>query len=340
MAQLMASIASDYKSAMDSGDPRVKEWFLMDSPFPTVAICLFYLYFVTRLGPRLMKNREAFKLRPLLLLYNGFQVYFSCWMFKEVGALWLTLYVRSTFYSHCIARSSNTLKHILQPFQGLLSGWWGNYSLKCQPVDYSNNPTAMRMANAVWWFYFSKFTELSDTVFFVLRKKNDHITVLHLIHHGGIPIATWFGTKFVPGGHSTFCGMLNTFVHAVMYSYYFISALKPKWKGYLKFKKWVTLLQIAQFVLIMAHALQLLVVECDYPRSFVWFISFHGLLFLILFSNFYLRTYAGSKKRAAVTKAISSMVSEESEETIMAKEIISNGFNGDIVMRNAAKYDD
>nr|BBF94992.1 elongation of very long chain fatty acids protein 12 [Orthetrum albistylum] len=306
MAQLMASIASDYESAMDSGDPRVKEWFLMSSPFPTVAICLFYLYFVTRLGPRLMKNREAFKLRPLLLLYNGFQVYFSCWMFKE----------------------------------GLLSGWWGNYSLKCQPVDYSNNPTAMRMANAVWWFYFSKFTELSDTVFFVLRKKNDHITVLHLIHHGGIPIATWFGTKFVPGGHSTFCGMLNTFVHAVMYSYYFISALKPKWKGYLKFKKWVTLLQIAQFVLIMAHALQLLVVDCDYPRSFVWFISFHGLLFLILFSNFYLRTYAGSKKRAAVTKAISSMVSEESEETIIAKKIISNGFNGDIVMRKAAEYDE
>ncbi len=45
------------------------------------------------------------------------------------------------------------------------------------------------MANVCWVFYFSKFIELLDTVFFVLRKKNNQITFLHLFHHGNI---CWF----------------------------------------------------------------------------------------------------------------------------------------------------
>lgn len=27
-----------------------------------------------------------------------------------------------------------------------MSGWWGDYSLKCQPVDYSDNPKALRVS--------------------------------------------------------------------------------------------------------------------------------------------------------------------------------------------------
>jgi hypothetical protein len=36
-------------------------------------------------------------------------------------------------------------------------------------------------------------------LFFVLRKKNDQITNLHVIHHGLIPVVLWFGLKFVAG---------------------------------------------------------------------------------------------------------------------------------------------
>nr|CAD7420799.1 unnamed protein product [Timema poppensis] len=39
--------------------------------------------------------------------------------------------------------------------EGLMSGWLKDYSYKCQPIDYSDNPIALR-------------------VFFVLRKKNNH----------------------------------------------------------------------------------------------------------------------------------------------------------------------
>lgn len=65
-----------------------------------------------------------------------------------------------------------------------MSGWFtGEYSFKCQPVDYSNKPSTIRvsyfakiklklnssklylqMVNASWWYFFSKFTEFADTV--------------------------------------------------------------------------------------------------------------------------------------------------------------------------------
>ncbi|KAK9711120.1 GNS1/SUR4 family [Popillia japonica] len=48
-------------------------------------------------------------------------------------------------------------------YEYLMSGWWGSYSFRCQPVDYSNSPMALRMANTCWWYYISKFTEFFDT---------------------------------------------------------------------------------------------------------------------------------------------------------------------------------
>lgn len=56
--------------------------------------------------------------------------------------------------------------------QHLMSGWLLDYSYKCQPVDYSHNPSALRMANLCWWYFISKFTEFADTVRFVFM--NSH----------------------------------------------------------------------------------------------------------------------------------------------------------------------
>lgn len=59
------------------------------------------------------------------------------------------------------------------------------------------------MANTCWWYYFSKFTEFADTLFFVLRKKNEHVSTLHVIHHGIMPMSVWFGMKFAPGSYKS-----------------------------------------------------------------------------------------------------------------------------------------
>lgn len=52
-----------------------------------------------------------------------------------------------------------------------------------------------------------------------------------------------------------------------------------------------------QFVLVFVHAFQLLFIECDYPRAFVWWIGMHAVLFYYLFSDFYKQAYLKNKVR-------------------------------------------
>ncbi|KAJ8732828.1 hypothetical protein PYW07_015427 [Mythimna separata] len=279
--EALSRLVEGYHDLMDNkSDQRVKDWFLMSSPFPTLAICLTYVFTVKVLGPKLMENRKPFELKRILIFYNLFQVLFSIWLFRE----------------------------------SLKSGWFTTYSFRCQPVDYSNSPDAIRTVHGCWWYYFSKFTEFFDTIFFVMRKKFDHVSKLHVIHHGIMPMSVWFGVKFTPGGHSTFFGMLNTFVHIVMYSYYLLAALGPKVQKYLWWKKYLTALQMVQFVLVFLHAFQLLFIDCDYPRAFVWWIGMHAVLFYHLFSDFYKQAYL--KKAARREKAKVKVEVDTSKETI------------------------
>lgn len=289
----------------------------MSSPFPTLAFCLFYAYFVKVLGPKLMENRKPFDLRRVMIWYNLIQVIFSMWLFNESYA-----------------------------------AWGGRYSFRCEPVDYSNDPLALRIARGCWWYYFSKFTEFTDTIFFVLRKKNNHITTLHVIHHGCMPISVWFGVKFTPGGHSTFFGFLNTFVHIVMYSYYLLAALGPRIQPYLWWKKYLTTLQMIQFVLVMTHAFQLLFIDCNYPKAFVWFIGMHAVMFYFLFRNFYNEAYKkknlknssgkqkNDKKKQNELKDNAKENENENEKVIYANQYkMATGYISDSGLRNRVFID-
>ena len=55
------------------------------------------------------------------------------------------------------------------------------------------------MATLCWWYYISKLTEFADTVFFVIRKKDSQVSLLHLYHHSLTPIETWILVKFLAG---------------------------------------------------------------------------------------------------------------------------------------------
>lgn len=284
MAHLVTSVVDKYHDILkNKSDPRVNGWAMMSSPIPTVFICLFYAYFSKVLGPKLMENRKPFKLRNVLIFYNLIQTLFSTWLFYEY----------------------------------LMSGWWGSYSFRCQPVDYSDSPMALRMARTCWWYYFSKFTEFFDTLFFILRKKNSHVSTLHVIHHGCMPFSVWMGMKFAPGGHSTFFALLNTFVHIIMYFYYMVAAMGPEYQKYIWWKKYLTSLQMVQFVAIFVHQFQLLFTECNYPKSFMVWIALHGVMFLFLFSDFYKTKYTGDKKavKSTTSGCTPSVVEAEDEQT-------------------------
>lgn len=88
-----------------------------------------------------------------------------------------------------------------------------------------------------------------------------------------------------------FFGWANSIIHAIMYSYYGLAAIGPQMQKYLWWKKYLTMLQIIQFVAIGVHSFQLLFRECEFPKIFCYWIGFHGLLFLALFTDYYKKTY-------------------------------------------------
>ena len=64
-------------------DPRVKDWLWMQSPLPTLVLIALYVAMVIW-GPRIMKNRPAFELKPLLFVFNSAVVALYVYLSKEV----------------------------------------------------------------------------------------------------------------------------------------------------------------------------------------------------------------------------------------------------------------
>ncbi|KAI5643766.1 GNS1/SUR4 family domain-containing protein [Phthorimaea operculella] len=243
-------------------DPRVQGWFLFDTPLPTLAMVVVYLSFVMVIGPIWMANKKPFQIKTVLVLYNAFQVALSSYM----------------FYEH------------------LMSGWWGDYSLSCQPVDYSESDQARRMLHLCWVYYFSKLSEFADTVFFVLRKKKSQITWLHLYHHSLTPFEAWLLVKFIAGGHGTFSNIVNNGVHIIMYAYYMMAAMGPQYQKYLWWKKHLTTLQLVQFFMVLFHSISALVYDCGYPKIIASGLILHSTIFIVLFMNFYMQAYKPKQK--------------------------------------------
>ncbi|KDQ71544.1 elongation of very long chain fatty acids protein 7-like [Zootermopsis nevadensis] len=153
----------------DRADHRSDDWFLMGSPWPVLCIAASYVYFVTNLGPRFMKNRSAFHVDPIVRVYNLLQI-FLCLCLFIVG---LNVVCGRTF------------------------------RFICQPVDYSNTPHAIRMARLAWLYFLLKVLDLCDTVFFILRKKSGQVSFLHMYHHLMMLLTVWTVNKFCPGNKMT-----------------------------------------------------------------------------------------------------------------------------------------
>jgi hypothetical protein len=47
-----------------------------------------------------------------------------------------------------------------------------------------------------WWYFFSKYIDYLDSIFFVLRKKFSHLSTLHVVHHGIMPFTAWWGIRY------------------------------------------------------------------------------------------------------------------------------------------------
>ncbi|CAD1469483.1 unnamed protein product, partial [Heterotrigona itama] len=132
---------------------------------------------------------------------------------------------------------------------------------------------------------------LTLKVFFVLRKKQNQVTFLHVYHHTITSIFSWCYLKFLPGEQGALIGFLNTFVHIVMYSYYLIAALGPEYKKYLWWKKYMTWIQLVQFFVMLGYQLMILAMDCKVPKALTYFFITNTIIFIYLFGDFYQKAY-------------------------------------------------
>lgn len=299
MASLVHQWSKQYDEVLTYADPRTKNWLFVP-PGQAQLASVGYLLMVW-LGPKLMKNRKPFNLQALMVAYNVLLVTLSAYMFVEF----------------------------------ILATWFADYDYMCSTYNelsrHADKET--RVINIYWVFLASKIVEFMDTAFMILRKKQNQVTFLHVFHHVSVLNIWWAVVLFIPGGQSYLSGVMNSLIHVIMYSYYALSAV-PALRKYLWWKRYLTQLQLTQFVIIFTHITVSMFRGCDTPLWGHLLLFFYMLSLMVLFGNFYIKQYLQKRRgRAAAvadedddapktrsTRAVADSGSESSKKTANGKQ--------------------
>ena len=102
-------------------DSRVRGWLLLDSYLPTLSFTLVYLLIIY-LGPIYMKNRPAYSLKKVLLVYNFAVTMLSLYMLIEVRTKWGAPRGDQYQYLHCESHATLLLAVPGKPPANILDG--------------------------------------------------------------------------------------------------------------------------------------------------------------------------------------------------------------------------
>lgn len=142
-----------------------ESWSLISSPTQMILIISIYLLFVLKVGPRFMRDRKPMALRTFIRAYNIFQV-IAC----------------TYFVSWTVDRGINPVV----------------ISFKCL-ANKTDSESVSRIYNASWYFLVLRLIELVETVIFVLRKKQNQVSSLHVYHHISTAVLLWLTFTSGPG---------------------------------------------------------------------------------------------------------------------------------------------
>ncbi|XP_065212872.1 very long chain fatty acid elongase 7-like [Planococcus citri] len=240
-------------------DEKTASWPFMQSARTVILIALCYILIVTSIGPKLMENRKPYNLKGIIIVYNTFQVVACTILFAWV----------------------------------ILSG----PTLGCVPLSVTRAEENLDTARICWWTLLLKLAELLETVFFVMRKKQNQVSALHVYHHVSTFFCTWGCTKIFPSKMVTLPIMLNCFVHMLMYTYYLLSAFGPSIQDKIsKWKKYLTIIQMVQFCILLVHTSQTFLPNCEVPSIYPYVFIPNVFLVFYMFYQFYQEAYLKRKQ--------------------------------------------
>lgn len=92
-------------------------------------------------------------------------------------------------------------------------------------------------------------------------------------------------------------GLVNGFVHTIMYGYYLVTSIKPSYGRSLWWKRYITQLQLLQFGYLLIHfSLVIFWNTCGHPLWVGILGGMQSLFMLCMFSEFYFKAYLRKKK--------------------------------------------
>jgi elongation of very long chain fatty acids protein 6 len=235
------------------------QWMVNRPHLPVVAVVVYLL--VIYYGQKLMQNRKPFNVKYFLFAWNA-----SLAAFSILGTV----------------RAVEEIRDTISKF--------GFHPSIC--VTNAN-----RMG-AFWVFAFamSKFVELGDTFFLIIRKRN--LMFLHWYHHVTVLLFTWYAVVSESSTGRYFISM-NLFVHSLMYTYFALQTINIKAPLFVSMT--ITTMQIMQMVggiYAIVYSRNALLAGETCAQTFEVINS--GLMmygsYFILFLHFFLQAYVFNKK--------------------------------------------
>ncbi|XP_049299790.1 elongation of very long chain fatty acids protein 1-like [Anopheles funestus] len=237
---------------------------LMASPVPSSIVIAIYLYFIYKYGPSYMEYRKPYNLRWIIAGYNIFQV-------AACGYLVFN-YIKVGFEFKFIGRCTPKLP-VTEYEHGLDAVYYG------------------------WLAMCLRMIEFIETVFFVLRKKQNQVSTLHVYHHISTFLIVWWSLKLSLSYQEMSIMVLNSIVHMIMYSYYFLSSFKPCQPFTNRVKPIITIIQLAQLVTMLVHVYAALQPSCAANKTIYTLHAINLVILISLFTNFYIQTYVRKARK-------------------------------------------
>lgn len=248
----------------DISDYRTNDWPLISSPVALALISCAYLYVVLYTAPNYMKNRKPYSLKTFIQGYNVFQ----------------------------IVANALIVYHIIDV------NWWADLPTTCFDPEVSFEYNSYKSAVISWYTFCLKLIDFVETLLFVLRKKQNQVSFLHLYHHVSTVWLAWITTKYCPHLVSMTVYAVNCSIHVLMYTYYLLTSFGPKMQRILQpVKPLITISQMVQFVVLLTYLTnfvfcrQLLITIIAYIAMFDLIANF------ALFYNFYRKNYTSKVKK-------------------------------------------
>lgn len=254
---------------------------MVENPWIPVTAIIMYGVFIV-IGRAYFKNRQPVSWRKALALWNlGLSV------FSAIGFCRILPHMLHNFYHYSLSEF---------------------FCFDPESMYGSDPVTGMWMQ----LFVLSKFPELLDTFFIVVHKKP--LIFLHWYHHISVLAYCWHSYVFkAPPG--IIFAVMNYAVHAIMYFYYFLMAvkLKPKWFN----SMYITAAQISQMVVgVIVTALGFIIPpmygdNCNLKKDNNTAAMIMYGSYLMLFLQFFFKRYTSTK--GVPKKSIKTATSKKQE---------------------------